>query len=643
MEEGKKELRKSREEIKKEFQEYKKVKNLDIFVLKDLLSHCNVVPEIIKSYLEILQKENKNSFLEEICFYYPIPSIEVCKNFGVKKTKTEKDRFFELVTNLSSIEPPDEQEKIKSLLVKEIKSYDELKSLIPEECFEEEKKEKDSDPLKYSRWLKAYNTSIDYKTEENEEYLFYNLSNNLISEFLKSQNCFHKRMELIINIIDIFEELYSRKKEEKKFCDHFEFLCLALTNCEKNLNYERLNFIIDSIEKEITLKFMNIDEIKAYLTQKKYHYECDDRKIIIHNKGRKFVIDDYSLYNLNEDIIELMIGEKRLSYKNFLEQNMKFSEHLLKMKKSNDLLIKIIKKFSSSNLAYSSIQKSFNIKKEEYKELFKELSDNIEKYIFIMPYNCFLDTERTFKNPMKIIIDPYKDKYFLNIRIIGNNIELQEALKDFCNIGFRKFSFEHEIHHLITALLFFLYINDESNLNSLYKEVTPEGDIKSHHELVVQDLIKIKNKNIQKEAGNIFELLCYGEIQKQFTLKQLLFIVNECNDNLDYVSFKKKYESHCKKNLDELLNQFPDDQPLSNHVKKIKEFLTKTLKGKETSIEEVLGDKFIVSKEESDDDDRDCYSILNDEETVLVEEYERYDNKLFFEKRIKYKIPKKSG
>ena len=85
------------------------------------------------------------------------------------------------------------------------------------------------------------------------------------------------------------------------------------------------------------------------------------------------------------------------------------------MKKSNDLLIKIIKKFSSSNLAYSSIQKSFNIKKEEYKELFKELSDNIEKYIFIMPYNCFLDTERTFKNPMKIIIDPYKEKFCLNI------------------------------------------------------------------------------------------------------------------------------------------------------------------------------------------------------------------------------------
>ena len=95
-------------------------------------------------------------------------------NFGVKKTKTEKDKFFELVTNLSSIYTPDEQEKKKSLLVKEIESYNELKSLIPEECLEEEKKEKDSTSFKYSRWFNTYNTSIDYKAEENEEYLFYN-------------------------------------------------------------------------------------------------------------------------------------------------------------------------------------------------------------------------------------------------------------------------------------------------------------------------------------------------------------------------------------------------------------------------------------------------------------------------------------
>lgn len=239
---------------------------------------------------------------------------------------------------------------------------------------------------------------------------------------------------------------------------------------------------------------------------------------------------------------------------------------------------------------------------------------------------------------MRILIDPYKEKFCLNRQIIGGNIELQDVLKDFCNISFRKFIFQHEIHHLTTILLFFLYINKDNSLNSLTKELTPEVDIKSNPELSSKDLIKNKNENIQKEEGNIFELLCYGKIQKHFTLKQLLFIVNENNDSLDYASYKKKYESHCKKNLDELLNNFPDGLILSNHVKKINECLKKTLEGKDSSIENLLGDIFIVSKEETDDDG-DCYSILNNDETVLVTEDERYDNHLFYEKRAKYKIP----
>jgi len=55
--------------------------------------------------------------------------------------------------------------------------------------------------------------------------------------------------------------------------------------------------------------------------------------------------------------------------------------------KKNDLFIKIIKKYSCSSLAISSIEKIFNINKKDYKELFKELSDNIENYIYLIPYD----------------------------------------------------------------------------------------------------------------------------------------------------------------------------------------------------------------------------------------------------------------
>ena len=642
-----KELRKPREEIKKEFEEYKREKQLNIEILKYFLSHCNVIPEIIETYLTILKEEDQDLFLEQLFLYYPILPVEVCKKFNVKKTKPEKERFFELINNLLAIQPPEIKKKLINFLTQEMKCYDEIKHLIPQKELAEKKesrKEKEFgkdeevtnekqelDEFRYSRWLNIYNTSIDFKTEDNEEFLFYHLSNNLISEFTKGQNCFLKRIKLIEYIINLFSEVYSRRKEGKIFSIYFEFLCIALTNCEKNNNFsEKIEHIIESIESEITDKFMSFDEIKKYLIQNNYKYELEDKKIIITYKRDKFIIDNYTLYNLNENIMNLILSKRRLTYKNFLEHNIKFSEHLNKMKNKTDLLIKIIKKFSCSNLAISSIEKLFNIEKKDYEELFKELGDNIENYIYLIPYNCFYDTERTFKNPMTIIIDPFKEKYSFEIKSLNNNLELESALKEFCNITFRKFCFEHEIHHLTTALLYFLYVNEENSLNSLTKEIMPDGEVKIYPELGTDDLDK--NKNIQKEAGNLFELLCYGSIQKRFTLKQLLFLADENNDNLDYISFKEKYEDNCEKDLSEILNKFPENQLLSGHVKKIKECLEND--SESISLEKVLNVKFIANKDDTGEKGN-FYSILNDNNIAIVTESEKYDNHLLCERKVK--------
>ena len=297
--------------------------------------------------------------------------------------------------------------------------------------------------------------------------------------------------------------------------------------------------------------------------------------------------------------------------------------------------MKVINKFSQSKLAITSIEKLFNIEKKEHEELFKELCDNIEKYIYLIPYNCLYDTERTFKNPMKIIIDPFKEKYSFEIKSLNNNLELESALKDFCNIVFRKFCFEHEIHHLITALLYFLYVNEENNLNSLTKELMPVREVKIHPELGTDDLNKNKNINIQKEEGNLFELLCYGSIQKRFTLKQLLFLADENNDNLDCISFKKQYKDNCEKDLSEILNKFPENQLLSGHVKKIKECLKNN--SESISLEKILNVKFIVN-EGAIGEKGNFYSILNDNNIAIVTESEKYDNHLFCKKRSKSKF-----
>ena len=125
----------------------------------------------------------------------------------------------------------------------------------------------------------------------------------------------------------------------------------------------------------------------------------------------------------------------------------------------------------------------------------------------------------------------------------------------------------------IMTLSFFLYINETRRLNSLCKEITKSGEIKIIDIEDEEELNKIKktNKFVDKEAGNLFEILCFGVVQKEFNLKQLLFIADERNDNLNYDDYKKKYEDALNDDLDNLLEKFPKNQILSELVMKIKD------------------------------------------------------------------------
>ena len=168
---------------------------------------------------------------------------------------------------------------------------------------------------------------------------------------------------------------------------------------------------MDLIEQEIKNKYMNIEEIKVYLNKKNCKCKYDNNKIIINYKNKKFIIDDYNFYFLNKGNIKTLLNQDITTYKKYLQNHLNSNGHFDKIKNNNDLLMKIIKKFVCSNLAFSSIKKLFDIEQEEYKNLFKELSENIENYIYLLPFNCTFNTERTSKNPIKIIIVPFKEKF----------------------------------------------------------------------------------------------------------------------------------------------------------------------------------------------------------------------------------------
>jgi len=397
-------------------------------------------------------------------------------------------------------------------------------------------------------------------------------------------------------------------------------------NCEDKED-KGITLIINAIEDEIKSKFMNLEEIKLFLKQNNFEYTIKDRIISIKAHGSICIIDDYNKYNISEQLIYSIIGKRENRIKQMLGQNIKFNELLNKTNYLNGLFLKIIKKYSHSNLALATIKKLFKIDENQYKELFKEISNNIENYVNIIPYSCFYDTERTSKNPILILVDPCKEKYS-NVKInIVINDNFHNILKEFANIVYRKFAFEHEIHHLAAILIYFLYINEDRSSNSFIKEIVNDGEIHIFPNYDEKELKK--NKNIHKEADNLFEILCYGKV---------LFIANEENDNLEIEIFKKNFLECSNKNLEDILKEFPDNQLLSGYVKKISECLEEMKNiTKQTEDEKLSGNEIIVRKDDDENElEKNIYSILNNEDLNLIDSISRFDNHLFMEKRSKY-------
>ena len=246
-------LKMSKKSVQSRYELLKKSKKIDLSSLKELLFHCNTIPELIEKYLDTLIKEkNENDFHYSLLFYYPILSVETCSNFNIKKTISEKERFFKLIDNFLTTKNITE---LRNLVKNEVHNKDEIIHFIQKDDY------KALELNDFSRWFNCYNTPVDYKNEENEEYLFYNLSNNLISEFNRSNFCFQKRISLFNKIIDLFKEIELRRKEEK-FCDYFEFLCILITNGEidDTKKEENIDFITSLIKEEIDYKFMNLEE-----------------------------------------------------------------------------------------------------------------------------------------------------------------------------------------------------------------------------------------------------------------------------------------------------------------------------------------------------------------------------------------------
>jgi hypothetical protein len=400
-------------------------------------------------------------------------------------------------------------------------------------------------------------------------------------------------------------------------------------NNNHNINDEFFMMVTKSIKSEYNHQFFGIEEIKKCLNNVNANYTISGNSIIIKNNNFDYVIDNYKNYNFNNNSIIGLLEEFDFSYQKYLQSKQKFNKFIDKKNFFDGLLNEIILNFAKSKLALTSIKKIFNINEDEYKQLFKEVTtEEILKYIYYLPYNNRFDTERTLKVFSKIIIDPFKELMDSSISTIILSSKLYESLKKFVNLVQRKYKFGHELHHLVTVLLFFLYKNNRRRINSLPKEVE-NNKVKILSEKEYKE--KKNNPNVFKEAGNLFEFFIYGKVNVGFYLKELLFIANEKNDELNCEQYKIEYEKCQKKSIDEMLNKFPRDQIFSKLILEIKEGFEeeKTLnKNFGKSAEEILGNN-LISKIE---DNIELFSIEKLENMIITILDYPYNNHLHVNK-----------
>ena len=580
-------VRDKKEVAYKKYQKIKESKQINKSDLEEVLDICNIIPEIIEFYLDFLKKSNDKNYISELLYYYTIIPPDVCIKHNIIKEK-EKERFYEIMDII--LKSNDFHELLKQEFQK-----------CPKEvlCFYEAEKKKanwDDEESKqnekrFIRWDKIYNTSINFKDIINEEYFYYKLTNGILNDFLEGKLGLKARRKGISFFLDLFKIL---DLEKSKYPNYLEFACLGLLNAEiVNEKSSKVLKILTCVKDELShnKEFLDLEGIKKFLKCKKVSSFITGNKIKIEYNKKNIIIDDYQKYNLSEDI---MIG-LLASRETYLDNIINFKTYISKDYYFDGLLIKTLLNYAKSNLSTTSIEKLLNIQKQNYSELFEEITtDKILKYIYFIPYNSIFDTERTLKIFQKIIIDPSKDIFNLTFEVLNEN--LLEDLKIFVNIVKRKYDFEHEQNHLVTILLFYMYINRKRRINSLPKEI--KGD--EVKEISKEDYEKKKTeKNVIIEAGNLLEKFIYGFSEnKGFSLKQLLFIANEDNDKLDCDKYKIEFIGCQNAGLDFILSKFPKNQPLSQLVGKIKFDLDeeKKLRIENENIKQINFESKIVSK-----------------------------------------------
>ena len=602
--------KRDKENFKNNYLKLKMKKTITLNELNELMDDDDTNVEYINFYLDIIKEKYKKILDEKLILFFCVLPKEICLKFNVKKNISEKERCYRLLTDISKAK---DSKVLDSIISKELEFPKEFESLNLININKN-----------INRWKIYGNKILNFKKIDNEEYFYYTLSNYIINNFIDSsisKIAYHNSIKTFFRFLNLLD---NKKKmiEKEKYIKLFEYIILFLLNSQKNSTISQISNInlyevfVGAIHGEINSdEILDIQQLKKYFQKKSISMEVRNRDIILNNED---TIKDFQNYYITKQSID-----DYLLQPSFIQNFIRFDCLINPKYYFDGLLYKIIDKYVNSNLSRTSIYKCFNLKENQCPEIEEEIfSSNIHKYIRFIPYNSYNDTGRTLKQLALIIIDPSKQKMIIKkIEKIMNDVELSEYFEKFVNIVVRKFTFQHEHHHLCNDLLYFFYTDKNESINSPPKQIKNDKVI----ELSLKEY-NDKDNSMIKESGYVFETIAYGKIKKIFYFKQLLFIGNEENDKLNVDDYRKKFEeiSKTKNNSEDLLQQYTKNNILYELVSKIY-FLLKEKFGQ--NINAALEGLVVSQKDNKDIDEKDnkIKSINDLGEYLIIEDDDHYD------------------
>ena len=391
----------------------------------------------------------------------------------------------------------------------------------------------------------------DYITEDIEEVIFINKTNNLL---ICHENKYYNYK---VKIIEDFDEIYKNDLEiniqnltsiiERRIIDETYLYYFLLDE----INFEEYNLILD----DISIVFDDIKDLNFYIDnikEKDYRNELENSLFINYKNSYTKYINDYILNNILSNI-DILINERIMIQINFIKNKILGDFDYFKLI------------LNDTNLIGTTTKKAFNQLYENLKQKINSIiNEEIENILYDNLNLFYKKNSKLFRNN------------FLNYYVNNNNKNVSiYKFNEFIYDIMKEISFNKTLDEITNSIFDSIIIETIKNRinDTLYKNIENFFIIIDDIKIEMNNILNnIQDKEVPNDMNNTVNLIDeYNELVKSQNTK-FIFIVSEkpfqiisvfIEDYLEppLIEIKNQYNSieiELLNKISDILGNFPD-------------------------------------------------------------------------------------